>query len=380
MSDQPRQASDARQVRRALWASTVFYALIAFEFFYMATPFAAYLYAVYGPGLDWLEGWGATGWAIRFFLPHIVAETRSPLVDAHQTVGMVLFCGGLAGFAIGAFQIYRAKLRRADAVMGGLYRYIRHPQYLALIVASIGMVLIWPRYLVLVATVSVIFVYVALARVEEGICRRRFAGYEKYMQDTGMFLPLRAPRALTLPAGAGRAIRAGAWLLAYAAALGLALLAASALRAHVLDSLYVLEVDGATYLSVAEIADGDLEAAAHLARSSAEAQAALAGRERLLNYVVPTGMYISEIPMTLPPGAAFGHSVPADADPALYKVVFTEPVFDAEGLPEGGDVVGHAVNKRPLIEVHVDLDEAAVTATFTPPADAFYDGRQVPVF
>ena len=27
--------------RRALWASSVFYVLIAFEFFYMASPFAA---------------------------------------------------------------------------------------------------------------------------------------------------------------------------------------------------------------------------------------------------------------------------------------------------------------------------------------------------
>ena len=43
------------QARGALWASMGFYVLIAFEFFYMASPFAAYLYAVYGPGLDWLQ-------------------------------------------------------------------------------------------------------------------------------------------------------------------------------------------------------------------------------------------------------------------------------------------------------------------------------------
>ena len=181
MGNNPESGDTASHARRALIASAVFYVLIAFEFFYMASPFAAYLYAVYGPGLDWLESSALTSWSIPFFLPHIVAETRSFPVDMLETAGFVLFVGGLAGFAFGAFQIYRAKLRRADAVMGGLYRYIRHPQYLALIVASVGMVLVWPRYLVLVLTVTVIFIYIALAKAEEGICRRQYPGYAAYM-------------------------------------------------------------------------------------------------------------------------------------------------------------------------------------------------------
>jgi hypothetical protein len=37
--------------RSAFWASAAFYGLIAFEFFYMFSPFAVYLYGVYGPGL-----------------------------------------------------------------------------------------------------------------------------------------------------------------------------------------------------------------------------------------------------------------------------------------------------------------------------------------
>ena len=71
----------AARARRALFASGAFYALVAFEFFYMASPFGAYLYAVYGPGLDWLEASGSTSWLIQFFLPHLVEETSSVLVD-----------------------------------------------------------------------------------------------------------------------------------------------------------------------------------------------------------------------------------------------------------------------------------------------------------
>ena len=63
------------QARGALWASISFYVLIAFEFFYMASPFAAYLYAVYGPGLDWLQASSATSWAP----PSIKRSARSDL-------------------------------------------------------------------------------------------------------------------------------------------------------------------------------------------------------------------------------------------------------------------------------------------------------------
>ena len=379
MSDTARPRQHTTATRRALWASVLFYALIAFEFFYMASPFGAYLYAVYGPGLDGLQAFGLTGWTIQFFLPHVVAETRSFAVDVAETVGMILFAGGLAAFAVGAFQIYRAKLRREQAVVTGVYRHIRHPQYLALIVASIGMALIWPRYLVVIATVTVIFIYIALARLEESICSRQFPAYTAYMEGTGRFLPRRLVPALSLPATPGP-VRVAAWCVAYLAALAVALSAAAGLRAHALNALYTLQTEDGTYLSVAAIGQDDLEAVARLAGSAPATRAATTGRGPLLNYVLPAGMYVSEVPMRLPPGASFGHSVPSGGDPALYKVVFTEAVFDAGGRPEGEDVIAHAVNKIPLLEVHVDLRAGVVSDSFPPPETPFYGSRQVPVF
>ena len=380
MTNETEKGKGTTQARRALWASFAFYVLIAFEFFYMASPFAAYFYAVYGPGLDWLQASGPTSWIIQFFMPHLVAETRSVLIDVHEFVGRVLLIGGLAGFAIGVIQIYRAKLRRDDAVMGGLYRHVRHPQYLALIVASIGMLLIWPRYLVLVLTVTVIFIYIALAKAEEGICLRQFPGYADYMQRTGMFLPAWFNLNVPLRFGDSQLKRFAGWALTYAIALGLALSAALGLRVLSMNALHTYQADEGVYLSVVEIADEDLAAVAAIARSAPEVQAALSGKEHLLNYVVPTQMYISEIPMYLPPGKTFGHSVPSDRNPALYKVIFTEAVFGGEGLPAGGDILWNAVNKIPLVEAHVDLNSKAVTTLLLPPTEPFYGNRQVPLF
>ena len=380
MTNKTETGKETIQARRALWTSFAFYVLIAFEFFYMASPFAAYFYAVYGPGLDWLQASGPTSWIIQFFMPHLVAETRSVLIDVHELVGRVLLIGGLAGFAVGVIQIYRAKLRRDDAVMGGLYRHVRHPQYLALIVASTGMLLIWPRYLVLVLTVTVIFIYIALAKAEEGICLRQFPGYADYMKHTGMFLPAWFNLNVPWRFGDSQLKRFAGWALTYAIVLGLALLAALGLRVLSMNALYTYQGDEGVYLSVVEIADEDLAAVAAIARSAPEVQSVLSDKEYLLNYVVPTQMYISEIPMYLPPSETFGHSVPADRNPALYKVIFTEAVFGGEGLPAGGDILWNAVNKISLIEAYVDLNTKAVTAILLPPTEPFYGNRQVPLF
>ena len=196
------------QARGALLVSGVFYVLIAFEFLYMASPFAAYFYGVYGPGLDWLQGSEATSWLIQFFLPHVVEETDSLLIDNLDLVGTILLVAGLAGFAVGVIQVYYAKLTGRGAVTNALYRHILHPQYLALIVASIGMALIWPRYLVVIATVTVIFIYVALAKAEEGICLRHYAPRVRRalrgLLPKGAALARATPRRVSGPAAADR--------------------------------------------------------------------------------------------------------------------------------------------------------------------------------
>ncbi|MCC5906853.1 MAG: hypothetical protein JJU13_11630 [Balneolaceae bacterium] len=73
-----------------------------------------------------------------------------------------------------AVRIYWNKLKKRGAVTDGIYRHIRHPQYLALMIASFGMVLIWPRYLVLFGFITVCFAYYFLARMEEKICEDKF--------------------------------------------------------------------------------------------------------------------------------------------------------------------------------------------------------------
>lgn len=380
MTDNRQSDSNAVNARRALAVTGAFYILIAFEFLYMASPFAAYFYGVYGLGLDWLQGSQATSWLIQFFMPHLVEETTSFAVDFHETVGTILLFGGLATFAVGAVQVYSAKIKGKGAVTGGLYRHIRHPQYLALIVASIGMALLWPRYLVVVATVTVIFVYIALARAEEAICLRRFPGYADYRKSTGMFLPARFSPDIRLPNGDSATKRVAAWALAYAVVLSAALLLAMGIRAHAIDSLHVHMDREGVYLSVVDIPEQELSEVARIARSAPEVQAAVSGKTHLIAYVLPAGMYVSEIPMHLPPGAQYSHRIPAVRNPARYKVVFTQAVFGRREPQQTSEILWNAVHKTALWEVHIDLSTGQVTASFPPPNKPLYDDRQVPLF
>jgi protein-S-isoprenylcysteine O-methyltransferase Ste14 len=365
-----------------LLASGAFYLLIAFEFFYMASPFAAYFYAVYGPGLDGLQAWGLSGWMLWFFLPHIVAETKSALINITPVMGLLLFFGGLLGFAGGAFQVYRAKIRKQGAVTGGLYRYIRHPQYTALIIASLGMLLIWPRFLVLYSTIAMVFAYAVLARVEERICADAFADYDTYLSSTGGFFPklfvnFRSPRIL---AGLPRTI---VYLASSIALLVAATLIALGVRQHAIASLYSLNDEQGIYLSITRLTESELSQISAIARAhpnTDEALGTLKESDRFIAYVLPTQMYVSEIPMVLPEGEAFGHSVPDSRDHARYKVIYTRAEFSSEGLQETESILYHALNKHALIEVHVNLSTEAVEHIPLPPEKSFYPDIQVPVF
>lgn len=171
------------------WAAVFFYLAIAFEVIVMITPFTVYFYSVYAPVLNRLEANPWTAWLTGFFLPHI-SYTGDPLLTGLAYLAPVLLGLGLAIFFICAYQVYSAKLLRRGVVSGGLYAWIRHPQYLGLAIAGLGLLLYWPRFIILVLYLTMLFVYYFLARNEEWRMERKFAeSYQNYKARIGMFLP-----------------------------------------------------------------------------------------------------------------------------------------------------------------------------------------------
>lgn len=175
--------------RFALISVILLYFVICLEILIMISPFAGFFYAAFNPVLLQLANNDATRWLTAFFLPHMAIPTTGFLIGL-RVLGSWLFLGGMAVFFICALQIYTAKFFRRGAVSGGLYRFIRHPQYLGLAVAGVGLAILWPRFLVVVLWCLMVLIYFYLARDEEKrMLKVHGSDYQHYMEKTGMILP-----------------------------------------------------------------------------------------------------------------------------------------------------------------------------------------------
>lgn len=373
--------------RRTFWAVAVFYLLIGFEFLYMASPFAMYFYSVYAPGLTFMQQNPVLAWLNSTFLPHIVAETASPILNLHNVIGAVLAVAGFLAFCVGATQVYYHKLARKGAVTGGIYQVIRHPQYAALILCSFGLLLVWPRFIVLLSFLAMLFVYYFLARLEEHECEQKFGqSYLEYKRTTQMFVPVRIPLVDRLP----RLPRRGLarilgilclYVLTAAAVVGMAL----GIRTWALNSIAGVYTDHAAYVSVAYLDDQTLKQAIEIALADPQVQAQLATTQPTpdapwLNYILPTDWYVAEIPMNQPAGAERGHYTPTPYDATQIRIVFTQATLSAGQQAEGRDILLSTPQRVPLGEAVVDLAQGTVIDLVAPSETIMYDNIPVPVY
>jgi protein-S-isoprenylcysteine O-methyltransferase Ste14 len=159
------------------------------EVIIMISPFALYWYSIYSPTLQALHRWPGTAWLGCFVLPHSVITTSRVLEGLRWGVGPYLLSLGLLGCLVTAAQVYTTKLRRKGLVTSGAYRYIRHPQYLSLGIAGLGLLTYWPRMIIVVFDLVMLIAYYALARSEEQRLLKQDPTYAVYMARTAMFVP-----------------------------------------------------------------------------------------------------------------------------------------------------------------------------------------------
>ena len=120
------------------------------------------------------------------------------LIGSYGHLGMVIGAAlGITGVVLilaGWRTIYKAywsKDRGEGAlVTGGIYRYIRHPQYTGLMLMSLGMILDWATLPMLILFPIMAAVYYRLARREENDMIAEFGDeYRAYMKRTRRFIP-----------------------------------------------------------------------------------------------------------------------------------------------------------------------------------------------
>lgn len=191
------KGADNNRGKRFAWISAIFLSfIVAFEIAIMISPFAFFFYAAFNPFLLALNQSSMTRWLTAFFLPHMVVPPNGALTII-RILGSVFFVGGMLIFLVCAGQVYLGKLLKKGVATKGLYTLIRHPQYLGLGLAALGLAIMWPRFLTLALFGVMLFLYYLLAKDEERRMINRFGeGYIAYMNWTGMFLPHFVERAL----------------------------------------------------------------------------------------------------------------------------------------------------------------------------------------
>jgi len=377
-----------KSVKRTFWTVAIFYMLIAFEFLYMASPFAIYFYSVYKPGLNFLNEYPGVAWLISFFLPHIVEQTSSILINLHNVVGAMLAVFGLGAFCAGAGHVYYFKLRRKGAVTGGVYNFIRHPQYASLAICSFGLLLLWPRYIVLIMFISILFAYYFLARVEERECEEKYGqSYIDYKRRTHMFFPFKIPLVDKLPGLPKSKLAKSLFVMfVYALTIAASIGLARGLQSLALESLYIFYSKDSAYLSVNKIEIDSLKKIAQIALANEEVQTRLENARdsvdtKFLNYVLPTAWCISEIPMNAVKNCNSNHflSLPA-YEKQLFKIIFTKAGLRTGRDGEGKEFLINIANRTPVFEVWLDLGQRNVITILDPPERVMNENIPVPIY
>ena len=358
------------------------YALIVLEILFMVSSFAAYYYSIYATPLNLLQQSESTAWLTLYLLPHF-AWSNSLFANLLILISWPLIGVGLAVFVVGFCQIYWARFTGGGTVAVGLYKWIRHPQYVALAVIGLGTALFWSRYIVWLAYGSMLFVYYALARLEERRCLERYGErYAGYMGRTGRLLPRRLEQWFArLPWHLPQTgwFKGVTLLALYAGLMAGIILVGTALRTHVIDSLLYETGEKQMVLFLAPFEPADRKRVLALLN-----EAELAGD---LAYVAPANWQIPELGFYRAAGyersggeellhpTSHGNSLDFDADQASVLLVEATPGISPPSLAGFSSVM--RING--LMMVDVDL----VAGRFGEPVPANesrWAGIPVPVF
>lgn len=376
MKTQIQPTSSSNIKRKPFIIAFLFYFLIAFEFAYMAGPFAAFFYSAYSPALNFFNNIKPLSWVIQFFLPHATQNSSSFLIGSHNIIGLVLAIGGFLMFIVGACRIYYSKLAKKGAVTGGIYKYVRHPQYISFIICSFGLLLIWPRYIVLISFVTMLFVYYFLARAEEIECSQKFGEtYITYMENTNMFIPfIKFPHKKTPSLSRCRTILKG--ILLYIITLLLSLGIAYGLQTLTINNLYASYTETSATISLCQMDLDTINDVQDIAFNDPEVQAqlqSLPATENYLNYVLPTTWFAAEVPMN---GLTYraGHKSPSNYDPTQYKLIITKAIPNGTAFSSGKAILTQLHSRESLLEVWVNTQTQQVTKILQMPEKVKYEG------
>jgi protein-S-isoprenylcysteine O-methyltransferase Ste14 len=107
-----------------------------------------------------------------------------------RAVGVWMTLIGMLLVFFGWMKIHKS----SGLVTGGIYRYIRHPQYTGIFLIITGWMFRWINPTILIMYPILLVLYYRLARREERQVLKEYGdAYLKYKENTPMFFPIKLP-------------------------------------------------------------------------------------------------------------------------------------------------------------------------------------------
>lgn len=156
-------------------------------------------------GVEWLllSPWSPfyRFWETRWLVFKMVSIPNLYNINLNPILGWSVFAVGFSIFLVAAIQFFTK--RKKCFVKTGLYSKVRHPQYLGIILTTLGFTFTSERPMAWIAWLNLLFLYLLLASTEEKILQKKYGEkIQRYKQQTPFILPLLSPsvsRRLRIP-------------------------------------------------------------------------------------------------------------------------------------------------------------------------------------
>ena len=144
-------------------------------------------------GVEWLllSPWSPFHWfwETRWLVFTMISIPDFHTVNLNPIIGWTLFAVGLSIFLTAFVQFFSK--RKEEIVATGLYSKVRHPQYLGIILATMGFTFVGERPMAWISWLNLIFLYLLLANYEERILKEKYGEKtQRYRQQVPFILPI----------------------------------------------------------------------------------------------------------------------------------------------------------------------------------------------